>query len=349
MPKHIVRLLLLLAGFGVLAVSAKAYFTDASFGVYGHYRGDSVAEIAAEAPVYKGAASCRGCHGPRHAEWSAAAHKVVTCETCHGAAGEHPGRGAPVASADGRTHARLAAARYVEVTGKLAIPTDTVKLCTLCHEKTAGRPAFQRQVEVGPHAGGQACIACHNPHAPRLALVAAAKAAPAGSAAAGKEKAAVCASCHGANGVSSNPSWPSLAGQRPGYLSAALKAYQSGARRDPMMTGLAQGQSAADIADLAVYYAGLACQTAGATGPAADAAAGKEKAGACAACHGAAGISPNPIWPGLAGQHQTYLVAALKAYKSGARRDPMMANLAKNLSETDMRQLAAYYAGAACK
>ena len=63
----------------------------------------------------------------------------------------------------------------------------------------------------------------------------------------------------------------------------------------------------------------------------------------------AAGISPNPVWPSLAGQHQTYLVAALKAYKNGVRQDPMMAGIVKNLSETDMRQLAAYYAGAACK
>lgn len=349
MPVHVQRLVILLAIVGTVAVGARFYFTDPSFGVYGHYRADSVAEIAAEAPLYRGAAYCGPCHQARFSQWSASVHKAVTCETCHGAAGEHPARGAPVASADTRTHARLAAARYVEVTGKLAIPTDTVKLCTLCHEKTAGRPAIQRQVEVGPHAGGQQCRTCHNPHAPRLALVAAAKAAPAGSAAAGKEKAAVCASCHGAAGVSPNPAWPSLAGQRPGYLSAALKAYQSGARRDPMMTGLAQGQSAADIADLAVYYAGLACQTAGATGPAADAAAGKEKAGACAACHGAAGISPNPVWPSLAGQHQTYLVAALKAYKDGTRQDAMMAGIVKNLTETDMRQLAAYYASGACK
>lgn len=349
MPVHVQRLVILLAIVGTVAVGARFYFTDPSFGVYGHYRADSVAEIAAQAPLYRGAAYCGPCHQARFSQWSASVHKAVTCETCHGAAGEHPARGAPVASADGRTHARLAAARYVEVTGKLTIPSDTVKLCTLCHEKTAGRPAIQRQVEVGPHAGGQACIACHNPHAPRFALVSAAKAAPAGSAAAGKEKAAVCASCHGADGVSSNPAWPSLAGQRPGYLAAALKAYQSGARRDPMMTGLAQGLSAADVSDVATYYAGLACKTAGATSPPADAAAGKAKAAACAACHGAGGISPNPVWPNLAGQHEAYLAAALKGYQGGARTDATMAGVAKGLSAEDIRQLAAYYARAACR
>ncbi|HED15711.1 MAG TPA: cytochrome c [Gammaproteobacteria bacterium] len=74
-----------------------------------------------------------------------------------------------------------------------------------------------------------------------------------------------------------------------------------------------------------------------------DAAAGKAKAGTCAGCHGANGISANPIWPNLAGQKDAYLVKQLKAFKSGTRKDPMMSPMAKPLSAADMANLAAYF------
>lgn len=346
MPKHIVRLLFLIAIFGVAAIGAKFYFTDKSFGVYGHYRADAVAEIAAAAPIYQGAAYCQACHRERHAQWSTGIHKAVTCETCHGAAGKHPG-GKPPAASDARTHNLIADARYDQF--ELSIPTDTIKLCTLCHEKMPGRPTAQRQIEVSKHAGTQQCAACHNPHSPRIAVAAIPKAVKMGNVATGGEIAARCAACHGAAGVSGNPAWPSLAGQQPVYLVNALQAYKTGARRDPVMTDQAQGLSATDVNDLAAYYARLSCQTAGSARPASEAVAGKAKAAVCASCHGAGGVSRNPAWPNLAGQPEGYLVGALKAYQAGARKDPMMAGLVKDLSDTDIRQLAAYYAGADCK
>ncbi len=75
-----------------------------------------------------------------------------------------------------------------------------------------------------------------------------------------------------------------------------------------------------------------------------DAAAGKAKSAVCTACHGADGNSTNPLWPNLAGQHAAYMVKQLKDFKSGARKDPMMAPMAAPLSVTDMENLAAYYA-----
>jgi cytochrome c553 len=71
---------------------------------------------------------------------------------------------------------------------------------------------------------------------------------------------------------------------------------------------------------------------------------GKAKAAVCVACHGVAGISPNPQWPNLAGQKDQYLISSLKAYRDGGRQDPIMAPLAKNLSDEDIENLAAYYA-----
>ncbi len=71
--------------------------------------------------------------------------------------------------------------------------------------------------------------------------------------------------------------------------------------------------------------------------------AGKEKARPCAACHGADGNSPTPDFPRLAGQHYDYLVKALKDYKTGARKNAIMAPQAANLSVRDMEDLAAYF------
>lgn len=74
-----------------------------------------------------------------------------------------------------------------------------------------------------------------------------------------------------------------------------------------------------------------------------DVNAGKAKSAMCAACHGAAGVSPNPMWPNLAGQKEVYLAKQMKAFKDGSRKDPMMGPMAKPLSDADMANLAAYY------
>lgn len=76
-----------------------------------------------------------------------------------------------------------------------------------------------------------------------------------------------------------------------------------------------------------------------------DAAAGETKAVACAACHGATGISPNDIWPNLAGQKEGYLVKQIKAFRDGQRNDPMMSAMAKGLTDQDIDNLATYYSG----
>jgi len=76
-----------------------------------------------------------------------------------------------------------------------------------------------------------------------------------------------------------------------------------------------------------------------------DAAAGKAKSMTCAGCHGANGISNNPMWPNLAGQKQAYLASALQMYRDGRRKNAMMTAMAKNLTDADIANLAAYYSG----
>ena len=82
---------------------------------------------------------------------------------------------------------------------------------------------------------------------------------------------------------------------------------------------------------------------AGAAQAGGDAAAGKARAAACAGCHGAKGISPNPLWPNLAGQQQAYLAKQIKAFRDGVRKDPAMSAMVRGLNDTDADNLAAYY------
>jgi cytochrome c553 len=72
--------------------------------------------------------------------------------------------------------------------------------------------------------------------------------------------------------------------------------------------------------------------------------AGQEKAKVCEACHGLDGKSIAPIYPKLAGQHESYLVKALADYRAGRRTNPIMAPMAANLSDQDIEDLAAWYA-----
>ena len=87
------------------------------------------------------------------------------------------------------------------------------------------------------------------------------------------------------------------------------------------------------------------CLLLGAAAPAlaGDAAAGKEKSKTCVACHGPDGNSTAPDFPKIAGQHYDYLVKTLKDYKSGARKNAIMAPMAANLTQRDIEDLAAYY------
>ncbi|MEM7565020.1 MAG: cytochrome c [Pseudomonadota bacterium] len=78
---------------------------------------------------------------------------------------------------------------------------------------------------------------------------------------------------------------------------------------------------------------------------AADAAAGKVRAATCAACHGVNGISANDMWPNLAGQKNGYLIAQMKAFRDGIRKNPVMSPMAASLTDTDIANLAAYYSG----
>jgi len=74
-----------------------------------------------------------------------------------------------------------------------------------------------------------------------------------------------------------------------------------------------------------------------------DVAAGKAKSAMCAGCHGANGISAVPTYPNLAGQKEAYIIATLKGFRDGSRKNATMNPMAKPLSDADIENLAAYY------
>ena len=95
---------------------------------------------------------------------------------------------------------------------------------------------------------------------------------------------------------------------------------------------------------LTLCCAGIAVW-AGALAPAlaADIAAGKVRAGACAICHGPMGIATLPNAPNLAGQSSIYLAEQLRNYRSGKRKHEVMSLMAQTLSDQEIDNLAAWY------
>ena len=82
-------------------------------------------------------------------------------------------------------------------------------------------------------------------------------------------------------------------------------------------------------------------------GPIAQAGDAPVSTGACVACHGSNGVSSNPEWPNLAGQKAGYLARQLRAFRDGTRSNPAMTQFVSNLSDADIEQIAAWYAGQA--
>lgn len=168
-----------------------------------------------------------------------------------------------------------------------------------------------------------------------MGLLLAVSGVQAGDAAAGKSKGMKCISCHGLKGVSSNPQYPSIAGQKEAFLVSQMEAFKSGARPVAAKSALFGSLASNDFADLAAHFSAL---PPGSSGSKADAAIlDKGKAGyeMCAGCHGAAGEGSD-AGPRLAGQHAAYLIKRLGDYKSGAAPDESMKGIVSGMSDNDM-------------
>jgi cytochrome c553 len=324
MPKHIVRLIILVMVFAIVAFSAKKFLTPASFYQYGHYRGAAVAEIASKVPKLQGSASCQSCHKAAYAAWAAGIHRKATknnviqglvvkngpgCEVCHtGPAGNHPSKEPMPLSIEDRvttiTHKHTLHPADVPGRNLMLTAQDMRNLCLNCHEKMAARPKNQPQIAIESHSGTELCTACHNPHSPRIDFTAVPRppydpvtgkllpvvAAKPGDAGAGKMVAAACAACHGKAGMSINPVWPNLAGQHAGYLVTSLEAFKSGTRKNDMMSAMASGLSDADMRNVAAYFSKARCGVTGGDKVKAELGKARVAEAGCAACHSAGGL-----------------------------------------------------------
>jgi cytochrome c553 len=124
---------------------------------------------------------------------------------------------------------------------------------------------------------------------------------------------------------------------------AASAPTASGSAPAAAASGAAQGASAPAQAAAAPAAPSEAPAAQVAAGGKPDAAAGEQKFNAvCAACHGAGGNSGTPANPKLAQQHPEYIVKQLTEFKAGKRVNPIMQGFASQLSEQDMKNIAAY-------
>lgn len=177
-----------------------------------------------------------------------------------------------------------------------------------------------------------------------------------GSPEAGKAKAAPCAGCHGIDGNGgADPTWPKLAGQIPEYLVEQLKLFKSGARKNPVMNGIAAPLSEEDIQDLAAYYASQELRP-GAAASKELALAGqkiyrggivKSAVPACMSCHGPSGRGIPPRFPRLNSQSAAYAEKQLLDYKAGRRtdNDDIMTRIASRMTDAQIKAVSEYLAG----
>jgi cytochrome c553 len=106
-------------------------------------------------------------------------------------------------------------------------------------------------------------------------------------------------------------------------------------------TTLAGLLAAVLFAGTAVYAADMARQPA----VSGDPVAGKVESGMCQGCHGAEGISFVDLIPNLAGQSALYTAKQLRDFQSGARTHQIMSSISKTISDTELADISAYFAG----
>jgi cytochrome c553 len=175
-----------------------------------------------------------------------------------------------------------------------------------------------------------------------MAVGVAVDASAAGDAARGKVLAYTCHGCHGVpdyRNAYPNYSVPKLGGQNAQYLITALNAYADGDRAHQTMHSQSATLSDQDRADIAAYLQSEVVQPSkqviGTPPPATQ---------TCVSCHGADGAKTvGPDYPILAAQYPDYIVQSLQAYKSGKRKNPIMAGIMAGVDEKDFAAIAQFF------
>jgi len=143
---HIFRLVAVFVVGIILFLVIRGFLVPKSFGEYGHYRGNAMAEAAARPINFAGHETCETCHVDVLDKKKDGKHAHVNCEACHGPLARHADDPASVQPA------------------KL----DTAVLCVKCHEANAAKPKSFPQVASADHSSGLPCDTCHQPHSPAI-------------------------------------------------------------------------------------------------------------------------------------------------------------------------------------
>jgi cytochrome c553 len=163
-----------------------------------------------------------------------------------------------------------------------------------------------------------------------------------------EQKAQVCGACHGENGVPQQKDHPVIWGQQLGYLFIELRDFKTGARKNDLMSPIAQGLDFSDLMPLAQYFSQKPWPDLAQPPASGDVAAQAQRANAsivCTSCH-QEGFKGDSVQPRLAGQNHDYLAKTMIDFRTGARaNNPSMTDLMKAISESDIAALAIYIAG----
>jgi len=145
MPVQLRRLIPIFIVFIGLFLVIRHFLVPDSFGQYGHYRGDSLKDIASNELVYASKENCWDCHDDIKEKISNDVHAGLSCLICHGTGLEH-----------------------VENPESDNILKNSGRdFCGRCHQLNAARSTdiiFQVDI-TSHHIEKDNCIECHNPHA----------------------------------------------------------------------------------------------------------------------------------------------------------------------------------------
>jgi len=143
---HLFRLAAVFCLGLLLFLVLRGILVPKSFGQYGHFRGNALAELAARPVNFAGHQACESCHSDVLEKKRNGRHAHVNCEACHGPLVKHADDPASV------TPEKL----------------DAAVLCVRCHEANAAKPKAFPQVASADHSNGLACDTCHQPHSPAI-------------------------------------------------------------------------------------------------------------------------------------------------------------------------------------
>lgn len=265
---------------------------------------------------------------------------------------------------------RRVRARFSDTAPPVASDSPALASCLKCATVLAGVLLASAVFAQNAAAPATVTPAVEAPAAPVAELTEAHGTAEPGDATRGEAKAAACAACHGADGNSVDPQYPKIAGQHERYTARHLALFKSGERENPIMLGFAAPLSPQDMRDIGAFFAvksvlpGMADDAEISTGPNAgkpfyqvgealyrggDAERGVP---ACIGCHGpTGGGNPGPAYPHLSGQHAKYSEAQLVNFRSGKAHgkdttaNTVMLDVAKQLTDEEIRSLASYIEG----